>query len=94
MLLVVALISFLVHLYSTEYMKGDSRYSRNFAFLGIFTFSMNGIILADSLILMYIFRELGGSSSFLLIGFWFEKESAASASKKAFLLNSKFFQFL
>jgi len=87
MLLVVALISFLVHLYSTEYMKGDPRYSRYFAFLGIFTFSMNGIVLADSLIMMYIFWELVGLSSYLLIGFWFEKDSAANASKKAFLTN-------
>ena len=73
MLLVVALIGFLVHLYSTEYMKGDSRYSRYFAFLGIFIFSMNGIVLADSLIMMYIFWELVGLSSFLLIGFGLRK---------------------
>ena len=72
MLVVVSLISFLVHLYSTEYMKDDKRYSRYFAFLGIFTFSMNGIVLSDSLIMMYIFWELVGLSSFLLIGFWFE----------------------
>ena len=87
MLCVVSLISFLVHLYSTEYMKGDKRYLRYFAFLGLFTFSMNGIILADSLFMMYLFWELVGLSSFLLIGFWFEKDSAANASKKAFLTN-------
>ena len=87
MLCVVSLISSLVHLYSTEYMKGDKRYSRYFAFLGLFTFSMNGIVLADSLIMMYLFWELVGLSSFLLIGFWFEKDSAANASKKAFLTN-------
>jgi len=87
MLVVVSLISFLVHLYSIEYMKGDPRYSRYFAFLGLFTFSMNGIVLSDSLVMMYIFWELVGLSSFLLIGFWFEKESAANASKKAFLTN-------
>ncbi|OUW63106.1 MAG: NADH-quinone oxidoreductase subunit L [bacterium TMED198] len=87
MLVVVSLISFLVHLYSIEYMKGDSRYSRYFAFLGLFTFSMNGIVLSDSLMMMYIFWELVGLSSFLLIGFWFEKKSAANASKKAFLTN-------
>ncbi len=84
---VVALISFLVHLYSTEYMKGDPRYSRYFAFLGIFTFSMNGIILADSLIMMYVFWELVGLSSFLLIGFWFEKDRPPLAANKAFLTN-------
>jgi NADH-quinone oxidoreductase subunit L len=87
MLLVVALISFLVHLYSVEYMKGDPRYSRYFAYLGIFTFSMNGIVLADSLVMMYVFWELVGLSSYLLIGFWFEKDSAANACKKAFLTN-------
>ena len=87
MLCVVSLISFLVHLYSTEYMKGDKRYLRYFAFLGLFTFSMNGIVLADSLFMMYLFWELVGLSSFLLIGFWFEKDSAANASKKAFLTN-------
>ena len=87
MLVVVSLISFLVHLYSTEYMKGDSRYSRYFAFLGIFTFSMNGIVLSDSLIMMYIFWELVGLSSFLLIGFWFEKDKPPKAANKAFLTN-------
>ena len=87
MLLVVALIGFLVHLYSTEYMKDDPRYSRYFAFLGIFIFSMNGIVLADSLIMMYIFWELVGLSSFLLIGFWFEKEKPPMAANKAFLTN-------
>ncbi len=87
MLFVVALIGFLVHLYSTEYMKGDARYSRYFAFLGIFIFSMNGIVLADSLIMMYIFWELVGLSSFLLIGFWFEKKRPPLAANKAFLTN-------
>ena len=87
MLVVVSLISFLVHLYSTEYMKEDPRYSRYFAFLGIFTFSMNGIVLSDSLIMMYIFWELVGLSSFLLIGFWFEKERPPAAANKAFLTN-------
>ncbi len=87
MLCVVSFISLLVHIYSTEYMKDDPRYSRYFGFLGIFTFSMNGIVLADSLIMMYVFWELVGLSSYLLIGFWFEKDSAANACKKAFLTN-------
>ena len=87
MLLVVSLISFLVHLYSIEYMKDDPRYSRYFAFLGIFTFSMNGIILSDSLIMMYVFWELVGLSSFLLIGFWFENDKPPLAANKAFLTN-------
>ena len=87
MLCVVSLISFLVHLYSSEYMKGDKRYSRYYAFLGIFTFSMNGIVIADSLIMMYVFWELVGLSSFLLIGFWFEKDKPPLAANKAFLTN-------
>ncbi|SVD94254.1 uncharacterized protein METZ01_LOCUS447108, partial [marine metagenome] len=87
MMLVVAIISFLVHFYSVGYMKGDPRYSRYFAYLGLFTFSMNGIVLADNLVMMYIFWELVGLSSYLLIGFWFEKHSAANACKKAFLTN-------
>ena len=87
MLVVVSLISFLVHLYSTEYMKGDLKYSRYFAFLGIFTFSMNGIVIADSLVMMYVFWELVGLSSFLLIGFWFEKKRPPLAANKAFLTN-------
>ncbi|SVD76006.1 uncharacterized protein METZ01_LOCUS428860, partial [marine metagenome] len=87
MLCVVSLISFLVHLYSLEYMKGDSGYSRYYAYLGIFTFSMNGIVLSDSLIMMYIFWELVGLSSFLLIGFWFEKNNPPLAANKAFLTN-------
>lgn len=87
MLIVVNLISFLVHLFSTEYMSGDKRYSRFFAYLGIFTFSMLGIVLANNLLFMYIFWELVGLSSYLLIGFWYEKQSASNASKKAFITN-------
>ncbi len=87
MLFVVNLISFLVHLFSIEYMKGDKRYTRYFAYLGIFTFSMLGIVLTHNILMMYIFWELVGLSSYLLIGFWFEKDSAANASKKAFLAN-------
>ncbi|HEX2869245.1 MAG TPA: NADH-quinone oxidoreductase subunit L [Ignavibacteriales bacterium] len=87
MLFVVTLISFLVHLFSIEYMKGDSRYSRYYAYLGIFTFSMLGIVLTHNILMMYIFWELVGLSSYLLIGFWFEKKSASDASKKAFLVN-------
>jgi len=87
MLFVVNLISMLVHLFSIAYMKGDKRYTRYFAYLGIFTFSMLGIVLTDNLLMMYIFWELVGLSSYLLIGFWYEKKSAADASKKAFLTN-------
>ncbi|MGE5479558.1 MAG: NADH-quinone oxidoreductase subunit L [Chloroflexota bacterium] len=87
MLIVVTLISTLVHLFSTEYMADDKRYSRFYAYLGIFTFSMLGIVIANNLLNMYIFWELVGISSYLLIGFWYEKDSAANASKKAFLTN-------
>ncbi len=87
MLLVVALVSGLVHLYSVGYMKDDPRYSRYFGYLSLFTFSMNGIILSNNLLSIYMFWELVGLSSYLLIGFWFEKDSAADASKKAFLVN-------
>jgi len=87
MLLVVALISTCTHVFSTQYLKGDIRYSRYFAYLGLFTFSMNGIVLANNLMSMYMFWELVGVSSYLLIGHWFEKDSAANASKKAFLTN-------
>ncbi|TCD47291.1 NADH-quinone oxidoreductase subunit L [Chlorobium sp. N1] len=87
MLAMVTLISFLVHLYSTGYMKGDKYYGRFFAYLGIFTFSMLGIVLSDNLFSIYIFWELVGLSSYLLIGFFFEKDSAADAQKKAFLAN-------
>lgn len=87
MLVVVGIISSVVHLYSVEYMRGDVRYTRYFGYLGLFTFSMNGIVLAHSLVMMYVFWELVGLSSYLLIGHWFEKDSAANASKKAFLTN-------
>lgn len=87
MLFVVTLISMLVHYYSIEYMKGDSRFNRYFGYLGLFTFSMLGIVLTHNILMMYIFWELVGLSSYLLIGFWFEKDSAANAGKKAFLVN-------
>lgn len=87
MLIVVTLISTLVHLFSTEYMSEDPRYSRYYAYLGLFTFSMLGIVLTNNFFLMYVFWELVGISSYLLIGFWYEKRSASNAAKKAFLVN-------
>lgn len=87
MMFVVMLISMLVHIFSIAYMKGDKRYNRYFAYLGIFTFSMSGIVLTHNILMMYIFWELVGLSSYLLIGFWYEKKSASDASKKAFLVN-------
>tara|TARA_B110000116_G_C16786557_1_gene561221 strand:- start:547 stop:2625 length:2079 start_codon:yes stop_codon:yes gene_type:complete len=87
MLLVVSFISLLVHIFSIEYMRGDKRFSRYYAYLGLFTFSMNGIVLSNNLFFTFIFWELVGVSSFLLIGFWYEKNSAGNAAKKAFLVN-------
>ena len=87
MIFAVNLISFLVHLFSIDYMKGDKRYSRYFAYLGIFTFSMSGIVFTHNFLMMYIFWELVGLSSYLLIGFWYEKKSASDAGKKAFIVN-------
>lgn len=87
MLFVVTFISFLVHLYSIGYMAGDAGITRYFSMLGFFTFSMLGIVLADSLLLMFVFWELVGFSSYMLIGHWTEKEEAAAAARKAFLLN-------
>ncbi|OIP33444.1 MAG: hypothetical protein AUK27_10515 [Deltaproteobacteria bacterium CG2_30_66_27] len=85
MLLVVSGVSTLVHLFSIGYMHGDPRYSRFFAYLSIFSFSMLGLVLSESFFFIYIFWELVGLSSYLLIGFWFEKKSAADAGKKAFI---------
>ncbi|RJP19091.1 MAG: NADH-quinone oxidoreductase subunit L [Deltaproteobacteria bacterium] len=87
MLVVVTGVSTLVHLFSVGYMHGDPRYNRFFAYLSIFSFSMLGLVLAESLFFIYVFWELVGLSSYLLIGFWFEKKSAADACKKAFIVN-------
>ncbi|MBL6445806.1 NADH-quinone oxidoreductase subunit L [Fulvivirga sp. 29W222] len=87
MLVVVNVISFLVHAYSTAYMKDDEGYKKYFAFLGLFTFSMLGIIMADNLLIIFIFWELVGLSSYLLISHWYQKDSASKAAKKAFIVN-------
>lgn len=87
MMLLVSFIATLVHVYSTRYMQGDAYYFRYWAYLGLFCFSMLGLVIADSLLLIYMFWELVGFSSYLLIGFWFTKESAVLANKKAFLMN-------
>ncbi|MBU1651449.1 NADH-quinone oxidoreductase subunit L, partial [bacterium] len=75
MLVVVSVVSALVHLFSVGYMKGDIRYSRFFAFLSFFSFSMLGLVLADNIFIIFCFWELVGVSSYLLIGFWYEKQS-------------------
>jgi len=86
MLVVVTFISFLVHIYSIGYMKGDPGFTKFFAFLSLFTFSMLGLVLATNLFQIYIFWELVGVSSFLLIGFYYTKPSAIAAAKKAFIV--------
>ncbi len=86
MLVVVTTVSFMVHLYSIGYMKGESGFQRFFAFLSLFTFSMLGLVIATNIFQMYIFWELVGVSSFLLIGFYYQKPSAVAASKKAFIV--------
>ncbi len=85
MLLVVTIVSSCVQIYSLGYMHGDSRYSRYFAYLSLFTFSMLGLVLSNNFAMIFIFWELVGLTSYLLIGFWFEKKSASDAGKKAFI---------
>lgn len=87
MLTVVAFISLLVHVYSTAYMKHDEKATRYFAMLGFFTFAMQGIVLSDNLLFLFIFWELVGFSSYMLIGHWTNKEAAGRASAKAFVMN-------
>ena len=87
MMLIVTGVGGAIHIYSVGYMREDSGFSRFFACLSLFTFSMLGIVLANNFIEMFIFWELVGVSSYLLIGFWFEKPSAADAAKKAFFTN-------
>jgi len=87
MLLVVVLISFLVHLFSIDYMRGDNSYRRYFSLLGLFTAVMLALVLSDNLFMIFIFWELVGFISYLLIGFWYTKDSATKAGTKAFLLN-------
>lgn len=87
MMAVVSLISFFVHLYSVGYMAGDNNPRKYFGMLGLFTFAMQGIVLADNLLVLFIFWELVGFSSYLLIGHWNENEKAGTAATKAFLLN-------
>jgi NADH-quinone oxidoreductase subunit L len=86
MLLIVSLVSFLVHMYSKGYMHGDERFPVFYAYLGLFTFAMLGLVLSPNLLQTYIFWELVGLGSFLLIGFYFYKEEAKAAAKKAFIM--------
>jgi len=85
MLVVVTSVSLLVQVYSQGYMHGDGGYSRYFAYMSLFTAAMLGLVLVESILLVYVFWELVGLGSYLLIGFWFHKKSAGDAAKKAFL---------
>jgi NADH-quinone oxidoreductase subunit L len=87
MLFIVGFVGFLIHVFSLGYMRDDAAKARYFAGLSIFMFSMTGIVLADSLFTIFIFWELVGFSSYLLIGHYHEKQSAADAAKKAFIVN-------
>jgi NADH-quinone oxidoreductase subunit L len=87
MLFVVGVVGFLIHVFSLGYMHDDAARARFFGGLSIFMFSMIGIVLADNLFMIFIFWELVGFSSWLLIGHWHEKPSAADAAKKAFIVN-------
>lgn len=87
MLVVVSGVGALIHIYSLGYMRKDPGKSRYFASLSFFMFSMFGIVLANNFVMMFIFWELVGVSSYLLIGHWFERDSAADAAKKAFITN-------
>ncbi|MFC2056448.1 NADH-quinone oxidoreductase subunit L [Chloroflexota bacterium] len=86
MLVAVTIVSLMVQIYSQGYMKGDAGYHRYYAVMSLFTTAMLGLILADNLLLMFMFWELVGLCSYLLIGFWFHRTSAANAAKKAFLV--------
>jgi NADH-quinone oxidoreductase subunit L len=87
MALVVTGVGFLIHVYSVGYMAHDKGYTRYFTYLNLFTFAMLILVLASNMILMFVGWEGVGLCSYLLIGFWFEKHSAASAGKKAFIVN-------
>ncbi|WP_293902124.1 NADH-quinone oxidoreductase subunit L [Sphingobacterium sp. UBA5670] len=87
MLLLVPTVALPVHIYSRAYMHGDSGIHRYWMYLSLFCFAMLGLVIMDSLLLMYVFWELVGFASYLLIGFWFTRETAVQANKKAFLVN-------
>ena len=86
MLVVVTGVSLMVQIYSMGYMRGDPSYARYFAFMSLFTASMVGLVLASNIIQLYVFWELVGICSYLLIGFWYHRPAAAAAAKKAFIV--------
>ncbi len=86
MLVVISVVSSMVHIYSLGYMKGEHGFARYYAFLSLFSFSMYGLVLATNLFQIYFFWELVGVSSYLLIGFYYDRPSAVAAAKKAFIV--------
>ena len=86
MLVVISTVSLMVHIYSLGYMKGERGFQRYYAFLSLFTMSMMGLVVATNIFQMYLFWELVGVSSYLLIGFYYTKPAAIAASKKAFIV--------
>jgi NADH-quinone oxidoreductase subunit L len=86
MLVVVTFVSLMVHIYSLGYLKGEDRFPTYYSFLGLFSFSMLGLVLASNIFQIYIFWELVGVSSFLLIGYYYDRPSAVAACKKAFIV--------
>ena len=86
MLIVISTVSLMVHIYSFGYMKGEKGFQRYYAFLSLFTMSMLGLVVATNIFQMYLFWELVGVSSYLLIGFYYTKPAAIAASKKAFIV--------
>lgn len=86
MLVVITFVSLMVHIYSLAYMKGEERFATYYSFLGLFTFSMLALVISSNIFQIYIFWELVGVSSFLLIGFYYDKPSAVAACKKAFIV--------
>ena len=83
----ITLVATLVHVFSIGYMRRDARFPRFFTYLGLFCFSMFGLVLGGTLLQMFVFWELVGLCSYLLIGFWYEKRTACNAAIKAFVVN-------
>ena len=87
MFLMITLVATLVHIFSIAYMGEDKRFARFFTYLGLFCFSMLGLVMGGTILQLFIFWELVGLCSYLLIGFWYEKKSASNAAIKAFVVN-------
>src|SRR5579862_1295171 len=85
MLVMITFVGLLIFIYSTGYMADDENFTRFFCFLSLFAAAMLGVVIANSLLLLFMCWELVGLTSYLLIGFWYQKPSAAAAAKKAFV---------